>query len=191
MPDAKYCYQNTDVLINKLDIKDSNKLMKFERKLTMLRLDELFQNPVRGDFDLKHLQNIHKFIFQDLYSWAGEIRVVDIAKGNMFCNALFIEEQANLIFSNLKKENYLTGLTQEAFIKRLAYYFAEINALHPFREGNGRTQREFIRLLGLKNNYFIRFSSVSRDEMISASKKSFLLDYTEMEEIFKKCVESA
>lgn len=191
MPDAKYCYQNTDVLINKLNIKDSNKLMKFERKLTMLRLDELFQNPVRGDFDLKHLQNIHKFIFQDLYSWAGEIRVVDIAKGNMFCNALFIEEQANLIFSNLKKENYLTGLTQEAFIKRLAYYFAEINALHPFREGNGRTQREFIRLLGLKNNYFIRFSSVSRDEMISASKKSFLLDYTEMEEIFKKCVESA
>lgn len=162
--------------------------MKFERKLTMLRLDELFQNPVRGDFDLKHLQNIHKFIFQDLYSWAGEIRVVDIAKGNMFCNALFIEEQANLIFSNLKKENYLTGLTQEAFIKRLAYYFAEINALHPFREGNGRTQREFIRLLGLKNNYFIRFSSVLRDGMISASKKSFLLDYTEMEEILKKCV---
>lgn len=114
--------------------------------------------------------------------------MVDIAKGNMFCNALFIEEQANLIFSNLKKENYLTGLTQEAFIKRLAYYFAEINALHPFREGNGRTQREFIRLLGLKNNYFIRFSSVLRDGMISASKKSFLLDYTEMEEIFKKCV---
>lgn len=97
--------------------------MKFERKLTMLRLDELFQNPVRGDFDLKHLQNIHKFIFQDLYSWAGEIRVVDIAKGNMFCNALFIEEQANLIFSNLKKENYLTGLTQEAFIKAVGLLF--------------------------------------------------------------------
>ena len=50
--------------------------MKFERKLTMLRLDELFQNPVRGDFDLKHLQNIHKFIFQDLYSWAGEIIIL-------------------------------------------------------------------------------------------------------------------
>ena len=138
MSDTKYCYPDSDVLINKLDIRDRDKLQKFERKLTMIRLSELFDNPIKGSFDFKHLKDIHQFIFQDIYDWAGTVRIVDIAKGNMFCNVKFIDSQAEEIFLKLKKEKHLSGFSEEDFIKRLAYYFSEINALHPFREGNGR-----------------------------------------------------
>ena len=189
MPDIKYCYPDSEVLINKLGIRDRDKLCKFERKLTMLRLLELMDKPINGKFDFKHLQAIHKYIFQDVYEWAGKVRTVDIAKGNVFCNVRFIESQADEIFSKLKAEKFLAGLDEEMFIRRLAYYFSEINALHPFREGNGRSQREFIRSLALKNGYFLYFDRISEDEMLSASQKSFVCDYTEMEQLFSKCIQ--
>ena len=189
MSDSKYCYPDSDVLVNKLDIRDLEKLQLAERKLTMLRLFELLDKPINGKFDFKHLQAIHKYIFQDIYDWAGKVRTVDIAKGNMFCNVKFIESQADEIFSKLKKENYLAGLDENAFVKRLAYYFSEINALHPFREGNGRSQREFIRSLALKNGYLIHFDRITKDEMLLASQKSFLCDYTLMEALFAKCLQ--
>ena len=189
MSDRVYCYPGTDILKNKLEIKEQNELNKFERRLTMLRLTELINNPVQGSFDLKHLQKIHKYIFQDIYDWAGEIRKVDIAKGNMFCNVKFIYIQADEIFKNLRKDNYLAGLSKDEFAKKLAWYFSEINALHPFREGNGRTQREFARTLSVKNGYILKFANVSKEEMIRASKTSFLCDYTGMEIIFSKCIE--
>lgn len=91
MSDTKYCYPGSNVLVNKLDIRDPNKLQIFERKLTMLRLLELIDKPIEGKFDFKHLQAIHAYIFfQDMYDWAGKIRTVDISKGNTFCNVRFI-----------------------------------------------------------------------------------------------------
>lgn len=188
MSDTKYCYPDSDVLVNKLDIRDPNKLQIFERKLTMLRLLELIDKPIEGKFDLKHLQAIHAYIFQDVYDWEGKIRTVDIAKGNTFCNVRFISSQADVIFSKLKEEYYLAGLEEYMFTKRLAYYFSEINALHPFREGNGRSQREFIRSLALKNGYLIYFEKASKEEMLIASKKSFMRDYEDMEKIMAKCI---
>lgn len=98
MSDTKYCYPDSDVLVNKLDIRDPNKLQIFERKLIMLRLLELIDKPIEGKFDLKHLQAIHAYIFQDVYDWEGKIRTVDIAKGNTFCNVRFISSQADVIF---------------------------------------------------------------------------------------------
>jgi cell filamentation protein len=188
MSDTKYCYPDSDVLVNKLDIRDPNKLQIFERKLTMLRLLELIDKPIEGKFDLKHLQAIHAYIFQDVYDWEGKIRTVDIAKGNTFCNVRFISSQADVIFSKLKEEYYLAGLEEYMFTKRLAYYFSEINALHPFRKGNGRSQREFIRSLALKNGYLIYFEKASKEEMLIASKKSFMCDYEDMEKIMAKCI---
>lgn len=189
MADRIYCYPNSDVLINKLNIKEQEKLHIFERKLTMLRLIELIDKPIKGNFDFKHLQNIHQYIFQDLYDWAGEVRKIDIAKGNMFCNVKFIDTQAKEIFDKLKKEKYLEGLSEDDFIKKLAYFFSEINALHPFREGNGRSQREFFRSLAIKNGYVISFSNISENEMLEASQKSFLCEYGAMEKLLKKCVQ--
>ena len=189
MPDKKYCYKDSDILINKFDIRDVKKLKLAERKLTMLRLLELFDDPIEGRFDLAHLQNIHRYIFQDIYEWSGEIRTIDIAKEHMFCNEKFIRPQADEIFLKIKKESYLGKLDNDGFIKRLAYYLGEINALHPFREGNGRSQREFIRALALRNGYVIHYDRITPKEMISASIKSFMCNYCEMEELIKKCIE--
>lgn len=187
MSDTRYCYPDSDVLINKLGIKEEDKLQTLERRLTMLRLSELMDKPINGRFDLQHLKNIHAYIFQDIYDWAGKIRTVDIAKGNMFCNVKFISEQADEIFSKLKQENYLADMKEDVFIRKLAYYFSEINALHPFREGNGRSQREFIRTLALKNGYVLCFAKASEEQMVYASQKSFLCDYSEMEKLFAQC----
>ncbi len=190
MYDKTYCYPNSDVLINNLDITDEDKLAEAERKFTMLRIYELLQNPIIGSFDLNHLCRIHQYIFQDLYSWAGELRTVDISKGYYFCHCAYIASNAKKLFSDLKSENYLKGASRERFITRISFYFSEINALHPFREGNGRAQREFIRSLALWNGYQIKFSLVPADEMLKASIDSFACDYRRTEEMFRKCISS-
>ena len=188
MSDEIYCYPNSDVLINKLNIRNSDILFEAERKLTMLRISDLIDTPIKGEFDLKHLQAIHKYIFQDIYDWAGEIRTVDIAKQNMFCKVQYINEQASSIFESLKKENFLIGLGRDEMVNKLSYYFSEINALHPFREGNGRSQREFIRELVLSCNYRIDFRKVDKNLMLEASKEYFLCNYSKMKELFDICL---
>lgn len=188
MSDKVYCYPNSDVLVNKLNIKDIDRLHDAERRITMLRLDDLLNNPIKGNFDLKHLQSIHKYLFQDIYEWAGKIRIVDIAKSNMFCKVQFIDTQANEIFDKLKSDNFLKGISREEFVKKAAYYFSEINALHPFREGNGRTQREFIRELALHQGYSVHFADICENEMLSASIASFICDYEKMERLFDKVI---
>lgn len=188
MEDHVYCYPGSNVLINKLDIRDLDKLHEVERKLTNLRIMELIENPIDGEYDLAHLMKIHYYIFQDIYDWAGKVRTVDIAKGNMFCNVKFIFNQAEDIFEKLRKDNLLKGFLREDFIKKIAFYFSEINALHPFREGNGRTQREFIRSLAAYNGYQIKFVNITEDEMIRASQESFLCNYELMERLFSKCI---
>ncbi len=84
MSDTKYCYPDTDVLINKLDIRDFDKLHIFERKLTMLRLLELLDKPINGKFDFKHLQAIHAYIFQDVYDWSMTILQFSV-KSHIIC----------------------------------------------------------------------------------------------------------
>lgn len=189
MSDKIYCYPNSNVLINKLNIHDTDKLLEVERKLTMLRLMDLLEKPISGKFDLEHLRNIHKYIFQDIYPWAGKIRTVDIAKSNMFCKVQFIEMQAKEIFGKLQKDDYLKQLSKEKFAKRAAYYFSEINALHPFREGNGRTQRELIRQLACESGYILHFAAITETEMMEASIDSFVCDYKKMEALFTKIIE--
>ena len=178
-----YCYPNSRVLKNKLDIQDFDELSLAERKLAKYRAHELFESPIIGKFDFHHLQKIHEYLFQDVYDWAGKVRTVDIAKGNLFCRYFTIEPEGERIFGELKKDKYLQGLSIADFSHKLAYYFSEINALHPFREGNGRAQREFIRQLALQNNYFLSFIGIKKDEMIEASITSFKLNYHPMEQL--------
>lgn len=186
--DSVYCYPDTDILINKLHIRDKNRLHNAEKKLVNLRILDLIEGPVKGGFDLTHLQKIHGYLFQDLYDWAGQIRTVDIAKGNLFCRVPFIPMQSDEIFCKLKADRYLKGSFPEEFPVKLAWYFSEINALHPFREGNGRSQREFIRELALYNNYKILFSRTLEGELLKASIDSFLCQYEKMEQVFRKCL---
>lgn len=183
-----YCYPDSCVLRNKFNIRDSNELCEAERRLSKYRAEELLRKPAIGKFDFKHLQKIHQYLFQDIYDWAGKVRTVDLAKGDIFCLCYAIDSESQRIFTELEQEKYLQGLSTGEFARRLAYYLAEINALHPFREGNGRTQREFIRQLTYQNNYLISYAGVSKDEMIGASVASLHLDYAPMERMILNCL---
>lgn len=169
-----YLDPETGVLKNKLGIRDEEKLKRAEASLVAWRSFELSQKPVQGSFDLDHLKAIHKHLFGDVYEWAGEIRNIDLAKDNSyFANHRHIVSAARPIFQKLANEDYLNGLTADAFSARAAYYLGELNALHPFREGNGRVQREFINHLAFRNGYFIEWKNISQEEMAQASIESF------------------
>ncbi len=183
-----YCYKSSDVLINKLNIQDEETFLKAERLYSGLRQSELLSKPINGDLDFKHLKAIHFYLFQDLFYWAGKTRTVAIAKGNLFCLPQYIESYAKDIFSNLKRDNYYQGLSKEEFVDHITNLLADINALHPFREGNGRTQREFIRYIGIKNGYGFDWSKVSAEENIIASYESVNGDNEKLRAIISKII---
>ena len=188
--DTKYCYPGTNVLRNKLNIQDLDILHEAERDYSSIRQVELYKKGITGDFSLKHLCSIHRQLFQDIYSWAGELRTVDISKGTIFCLVPFIEEQFAFLYRKLRKENFLKDITdQKEMAEKLAYYLGEINMIHPFREGNGRTQRIYIEQFCMNNGRFeIDFTEVSKEKMISASVRSAKSDNDLLEELIYKCL---
>ena len=186
--DTFYCYPNTNVLKNKLGITDEAELKKAEREITALRTAQLLQNPIGGVFDFIFLKKIHQFLFGDIYEWAGKTRNVHISKGNQFCRCEFIEEQMNIVMQQLKEENYLAGMKMDNLASRLAFYLGEINAIHPFREGNGRTQRMFVGLLAERNGYYLDFTKITKEEMLKASLDTFNLEYGFMTELLLKAL---
>ena len=172
--DDTYCYPGTDVLRNKAEITNAEDLDAYEGELSTLRSIEILENPLAGQFDLAHLQRIHLALFQDVYDWAGKIRTVDISRGNSrFANVRFIESAASDIFNKLARENWLNGLDTNALSKRLAHYLSEINALHPFREGNGRVQRIFISQLGQSAGYQLDYSDLEQEQIYRAMELAF------------------
>ena len=125
--DVKYWYPNSFVLRNKLNIENSEELNNAELEYTSLAISEIKNNPIKGDFNLRHLQNIHKHVFADIYEWAGELRTVNISKGNAFCNYIYLADVSSDIFSKLKEENYLIGMHEKNIYYKLAYYLGEVN----------------------------------------------------------------
>jgi cell filamentation protein len=169
-----YLDPKTGVLKNRLGIRDEEELKEAEASLLAWRSYQLVEKPIQGHFDFDHLQAIHRHLFQDVYEWAGKLRDIDLSRDDSyFANHLHIIEAARLIFAKLTDEEYLKGLGPADFSARAAYYLGEINALHPFREGNGRVQREFINHLAYKNGYFIEWKNVSQADMIQAAIDSF------------------
>ncbi len=167
-----YIDQSSGCLRNLLGIKDSKTLSKVESSFALMRSYELESEQVSLDktFDLQHLKAIHKHLFQDVYDWAGQIREGNISKGETYFSPRSrIEKSAEYTFTKLKQENYLKGLDANDFSKRTGYYLGDINHIHPFREGNGRTQREFINQLAHYNGYYIEWKNVSQKQMIDAS----------------------
>lgn len=170
-----YVYPGTSVLRNLRDIRDPAVLAEFEAGATVRRLKELQNRPLAGVFDLRHFRAIHRHIFQDVYPWAGQFRTVNIARSDQFYFAFAnqINPSINKVLDDLGQENYLEGLPPDAFSERAGYYLGELNAIHPFRDGNGRTQREFIRELSLNGGYELHWSRVSAKDMHEASRASF------------------
>jgi cell filamentation protein len=169
MPGDPYADPVTGVLRNKLGLSTAAELEAAEREITHAALILLRETPVRPAYDLAHLCEVHRRIFGDMYDWAGQVRTVAIAKGAMFCLPQYIEPAATEIFRLLRSDNFLRGLERGLFIDRLTYYLGEVNAVHPFREGNGRTQRAFFEQLADDAGFTLAWQRLDADRNIAAS----------------------
>lgn len=186
---SKYCYENSNILINKMNIKNQKDLTYYEAKITAAKLLGLRQKEISGNFDKNHYISIHLYLFEDIYPFAGKFRQENISKGEFrFASWEYIEEELDILLNKLKQENYLQGLDKHKLAQRLAYYLSELNVLHPFREGNGRANREFIRQLALKNGYILNLKKVSPKQTLQASIES-IVDTTKLENIIEECLE--
>ena len=176
-----YVYPGTAVLRNLAGLRDASTLAKYEAQASTLRLAQLSAQRLDGVYDLIHLQDFHRFIFQDIYPWAGELRIVPLAKpGSMFALPEHIPNYAAETLRQLANERHLTELSRDQFAYRLAHYYAEINAVHPFREGNGRAQRAFLRQLALDAGHTLAWEHLERETLVLASQRSLQGDNVPM-----------
>lgn len=165
-----YLDLTTGILRNSLGISTQIELDKAEADISTVVLASLPDNPIPGSFDQAHLQAIHRALFGSLYPWAGELRTVELAKDSTrFANPDFLEQAATSVFDKLHDENLLRDLPEKQYIERLAHYYSEVNILHPFREGNGRTQRAFFTLLAAESGYRIRWELMNVEQNLEAS----------------------
>lgn len=172
-PISADCYPDTAVLINKFNIRDEEKLNEVESVISTARYAQWLNAPQREMFDFSHYKEIHRFLFSDLYDWAGCVRTVDISKkGTAFTPATEIETQAALIFRHLRERSFFKSLPHDAFVAEIVEFYSATNLLHPFREGNGRTQRVFLTQLIRSAGYDIRFEEMDTDLLMLATIQS-------------------
>jgi cell filamentation protein len=169
MPDDPYADPAAGVLRNRLGLRTSADLEAAEREITHAALIFLRESPVPASYDLRHLCAIHLRIFGDIYDWAGQLRTVAIAKGSLFCLPQYIESSASEIFRALHGEGLLRGLPRDEFTERLTYYLGEVNAVHPFREGNGRAQRALFEQLASDAGFTLDWQHLDADRNVAAS----------------------
>jgi len=182
-----YTYPDTGVLINCFEEKKQVELDILEGEVTTLTIADLIGKPVKGSYDFKHLKEIHRRIFREIYPFSGEVRRVNISKGGSgFCQVMFIENMADEIFRRLKKDDLLKGLDEDTFKKKLLYYMGELNALHPFREGNGRSQREFLRVLSLNAGWSLNCDLFDGSEILEADIDLFNCKEEKMRNLFER-----
>jgi len=143
MIEDPYVYPGTEVLRNNYGIKDKEQLDIVENIITKAQMRGVIQEPI--SMDAHSYQNIHKHIFGKVYPWAGELRIVDMSKGDsFFCRAERLVPEMNKRFELIKDDNYLKNLSEKEFAQKAAEHISELNAIHPFPEGNGRTNRLFL-----------------------------------------------
>jgi len=167
------CYPGTACLINKFDIRDDKKLAEIEADITFAKAAVLESELIEMPLDFEYYKSIHRFLFEDLYDWAGTLRKVDISKkGTLFCCASELEELCTACFERLKKQNWFKDLTASEFVQQIVDFYVTTNFLHPFREGNGRTQRIFISKLIKYCGYEFNFSNVNPELLMIATIKA-------------------
>ena len=172
-PIADNCYPGTTVLVNKHDIRDEALLSEIEATVVSAKTVLWEQNPLAHTFDFDHYKAIHRFLFEDLYDWAGEVRTANISKkGTRFCPFEDIETLADSIFARLHSRKLFCNLEIGEFVFEIVDFYCVTNDLHPFREGNGRTQRIFITQLIRKARYKFDFADVDGDLLMIATIQS-------------------
>lgn len=164
-----YVDLETGILRNLIGATTYKDLRKAEGDIVALA--EISLDNIPHTVDLLELKKIHKALFSKIYDWAGDLRTVNIRKGSeeYFLDYTYLENGARFIFEKLYEENFLKGLEYEEFVKRLTYFYEQLNFIHPFREGNGRTQRIFWQRVADEAGYKIDWSKVVGNELDNAS----------------------
>lgn len=184
----KYCYPNSDVLVNLLNIRDSALLDEAEAEFTAERYRTYEPSqPALSDFSFEHLKHLHHHLFQDLFEWAGETRDVDISKGDTrFCTWTRIEPEANKLFKTIPA--LADCHSHNEIVVRVAGLFCELNLLHPFREGNGRVLRFFFEELLYTLGYAVSWPQISQQDWINANIAGVNLDLSLLIVIFEQAI---
>lgn len=186
MNDDPYVYPGTRVLRNKLGIIDAAELDFAERRFSTSRARHGL--PI-GNFDLKHLRAIHRHLFQDIYEWAGEIRTVEISKGDsQFQFRQYIETGMADVHRRLTGSNFLRGLDSSSFAVKVAPIIGDVNYVHPFREGNGRTQLQYLKQLSFHAGHPLNLTKIDPRGWIEASKQAQLARYDRMAAVIAKAL---
>jgi cell filamentation protein len=155
-------------------------------------------NPLKGNFDSEHLKAIHAYLFRDVYEWAGQFRTIPLAKADYvrsprvtrFTPPDLIEQELTMVFDELANEHFLQGMQRREFARKVAALLSEMNRIHPFREGNGRAQRQFVRQLADSLGYKLHFEVVSKERLIEASILSANGDVAMMERLLDEITDT-
>ncbi|MGY0501482.1 Fic/DOC family protein [Nocardia sp. FBN12] len=183
-----YLDPESGVLRNRLGIVDAASLRQAEADLSQAALADLGIRPLPGRYDLEHLRVFHREIFADVYPWAGEVRTVGIAKSDPFCLPHHIVSYASEVFASLAADGHLRGLDRTDFIVKLTHYLGEVNAIHPFREGNGRTQRAFFHQLAREAGWMIDWTGLDPEANVQGSMASLRGDNEPMRDLLDRLV---
>ncbi len=166
-----YCYPGTTVLKNLPGLRDQRALDGFETAITAQRADEPLP---AGRLSVRHYCAVHRHLFQDVYAWAGRFRTVRIAKeGSAFCYPEHIGPQMARLFASLRRQDFLKHRSAAQFAKGAAAFLSTLNAIHPFREGNGRTQTSFLVLLAVRADHPLDVQRLMPEEFLAAMIASF------------------
>ncbi len=181
IPGDKSYYPGTDVLINKFDIRDFAAARAAEYKFASVRELQLRVNPIQGKFDFAHLTEIHKYVFQDMYTWAGQLREVDFAKRSKetglvsrFIPTIILDLKAEDFDKFITEKGQLKGLSKPEFVKAITDVQAKLNELHPFREGNGRSTRVFLTQLAREAGYDLDLTKIDKNRWNLANAQSMV-----------------
>lgn len=164
-------------------MREQAELDAFEAEISSARADEPLPE---GNLDFTHYTAVHRHLFQDVYEWAGNPRSVRMFKGgNPFCFPENIENQATILFGKLQADGFLQDLDDSAFAEKAAHFLAELNAIHVFREGNGRSQLTFFALLANYAGHPINLDKLDPNEMLDAMIASFDGDEAKLARVIK------
>lgn len=166
-----YCYPGTSILKNLGNHRNKKALEAFEKQIVAFNIQDLDITPIQEPFGKERLRETHRRLFDGVYVWAGQFRE-NIGRMTKYRNGhevtygegRFIDGELDRLFHTLKTENNLKGLSQDHFAERAAYYYGEIDAVHPFRDGNSRTLRRFLADLGKETGYRFQWSKTNTDD---------------------------
>jgi cell filamentation protein len=184
--DVPYVYPGKTILRNRFGLTDATELDRVER---LYATNRSLQPVPRGSFDLIHLRAIHRHLFQDIYDWTGELRTVEISKGRQqFQFRQFIPTGMADVHRRLVRSRFLSGLEPAEFAGQAAAIIGDINYIHPFREGNGRTQFQYLKQLADRAGHSLDLARFSGPQWLAASISSHAADYGPMRTVIAEAL---